>query len=321
MSGFILVFLLSSCVNPTSKYGETTENEEVNQKDLLKHDLKGKVQSYKEMSYKAVELWYGKITKDTKENSEFSNNDYQRKYDKIGNLIEENCYLSDGGLYNKQIFKYDETGNLIEENHYESSGRRYSQMNYKYDDKGNLIEGRQHRSDNTLYDKQTYKYNKKGNLIGIDRYNSSAILYEKQINKYDAKGNLVEEISYDSDGCMQSQVSYVYSEKGSKIEEKFFFTRCNVFDEYTLQNTYDDKGHITNRSRYETDGSLYRKDSYVYNKLGNIIEEFQCFSDSDLIDNKTYLYEYDNKGNWTQRIQFDDKIPMYVVEREYEYFK
>ena len=99
----VLVALFAqSCSNEKVENGWTIEN------------LQGKVLSYSEFSYKAVER-FGNIEKGKRELNYYWDRDLQRKYDEKGNKIESNRYNSDGSLYIKWTYKYefDKQGNWI----------------------------------------------------------------------------------------------------------------------------------------------------------------------------------------------------------------
>src|SRR5690554_8223792 len=151
----VLVALFAqSCSNEKVENGWTIEN------------LQGKVLSYSEFSYKAVER-FGNIEKGKRELNYYWDRDLQRKYDEKRNNIEENWYKSDGSLDRKWTYKYDEKGNKIESNRYYSDVSLDRKGTYKYDEKGNNIESNRYYSDGSLDSKWTYKYefDKQGNWI------------------------------------------------------------------------------------------------------------------------------------------------------------
>lgn len=148
--GVITILALNSCSNQTKKNDWTEDN------------LKGKVQSYTEFSYKAEER-FGNIEKGIKKRE--YGYDIQFKYDDKGNKIEKNEYNSDGSLNNKHVYKYDEKGNNIEINSYSSDGNLQNKWTYKYDEKYNKVEYNIYNSDGRLqvgYNR-VYKYDKNAN--------------------------------------------------------------------------------------------------------------------------------------------------------------
>ena len=127
MKKIILVILSVLCL---VSYGQLEKKSE-KKNDLTEENLKGKVKSIKETTYKAVDK-FGQIEK-----GDVLNN-YFNIYNEKGNKIEDNSYDSDGRLHSKYTYKYDEKGNMIEENWYESDGSLYEKHTYKYEyDKNN----------------------------------------------------------------------------------------------------------------------------------------------------------------------------------------
>ena len=90
-----------------------------------------------------------------------------------------------------------------------------------------------------------------------------------------------------------SEFSYEAEERFGQIEKGN--RKRKDFWENDVQYKYDEKGNKIEENRYESDGSL---------------------------DNKwTYKYEFDKQGNWIKRIDFENKIAKFILEREYEYYK
>ncbi|MCK9414889.1 MAG: hypothetical protein M0Q53_21525 [Prolixibacteraceae bacterium] len=114
-----------------------------------------------------------------------------------------------------------------------------------------------------------------------------------------------------------SEFSYEAKERFGKIE-KGNRIRSNDFD---FQIKYDDQGNRIEVNEYNSDGSIYGRCTYKYNEKGNRIEENEYDTDDSLSSKYTYKYEYDTYGNWVKRIAFEDEIPRYILEREYEYYK
>lgn len=110
-----------------------------------------------------------------------------------------------------------------------------------------------------------------------------------------------------------------YDDQGNRIEENGYNSDGNLSFKYTYK--YDDQGNRIEVNEYNSDGSIYGRCTYKYNEKGNRIEENEYDTDDSLSYKYTYKYEYDTYGNWVKRIDFEDEIPRYILEREYEYYK
>ena len=87
-----------------------------------------------------------------------------------------------------------------------------------------------------------------------------------------------------------------------------------------IQKKYNEKGNQVESNRYNSDGSLIGKRTYKYDEKGNKIESNWYNSDGSLDSKTTRKYEFDKQGNWLMRIDSEDEIPNFILEREYEYY-
>ena len=322
--------------------------------------IKGKVKSYTEITYKTVGYF-----------SRFEKSEIdcrvERKYDERGSLIEETRYNSGGSLDMQDKYKYDERGNLIEETRYKSDGSLDVQKTYKYDARGNLIEERYFKAACSLvfFSSQmehhlTYKHDSKGNKIEATDYNSdgSTQCVVQFNNTYDDKGNLIKStpnlnlrrlaLQHDvySSHIDLSTYTYLYDDNSNLIR-KYISCKRFSFDE-TKCYKYDERGEkviqtrfISSQEEYGHMGDLNkvtREEDSEYDNQGNLIkywEEIGSQGDIFIIRDTTYLYEYDDRGNWTKMILIDNTekhkphfpshariIPTKTIsERKYEYYE
>jgi hypothetical protein len=125
----------------------------------------------------------------------------------------------------------------------------------------------------------------------------------------------------------------VIEESSIELNKKITFEKGNVieineYDSYGIlvwldrkyTYKYDEKGNMIEKNEYDSDGSLDRKETYKYDEKGNKIEKNEYDSDGSLDRKETYQYEYDKAGNWIKKIEFRNEKPVYIYEREYEYY-
>ena len=141
----VIILLIFSCSSYKKKNDLEGQNIFKNTKPFFKKksaletkNLFGKVKSYKEFSYKAVEI-SGEIIKGDRKRQYSSSYDSYIKYDENGNMIEWTNYNSDGSLYIKGSNKLDEKGNCIESVINYANGNLHSKIISKYDDNDNII--------------------------------------------------------------------------------------------------------------------------------------------------------------------------------------
>lgn len=148
-------------------------------------------------------------------------------------------------------------------------------------------------------------FNKHGNKIEESWFNTNEGMLLKNTYKYDRKRNIVEQ-----GGSFKKKFTYEYDEKGNKTKEII----CD-FDGgliCTITYVFDEKGNKTERSVYDSKGNLERKYIYIDDKIKKEL--------SGIKRKNFYYYKYDQKGNWIEKIEYENDIPTKITEREIEYY-
>jgi hypothetical protein len=156
-----------------------------------------------------------------------------------------------------------------------------------------------------------YKYNKKGQLINYYLEEDRPIKPQYIYNK---KGLLIREISdwytqeykYNDDGKLFRRI-----QSNPKVGKEFQYTFSynNDFIKYHDIYYFGAKWHLI--------------EAYERDKHGNIIKYRNASSFKELEKEKwdEFEYEFDNYNNWIKCIQFRNRKPIYILEREIEYYK
>lgn len=157
------------------------------------------------------------------------------KYDSAGRLIEtagydsKNCHML-GYLYQK---RYDSMGNLIEEDRadYIDTGEvcTRSVSFYSSDVNNNLLEVR------WSWGSTTYIYDSANNLIEEVSYDKSGAISSRVVYTYDAFGNNIEMARYSEDNTLTSKSLYSYDDRGNMIEKTNDHTRVVYEISYRTQ--------------------------------------------------------------------------------------
>jgi len=302
--GTSVIFSLFSCKN------DFIDN------DLTNENLKGKVKSYTQFVYEAIDR-FGEIKKGEIRGGVSQNE--SRKYNKDGNKTEITHYNVDGSSDYKFIYLFDEIENIKSTLTFDSEGELKRKTLQKYGENRNLIEVEESKYSRLLGSEKTrtiFKYDNKNNCIEESEYNSSGVLKTKIICKNDHKGNRVEEKKYSGDGKTMGTKIYQYDSNRNIIIEDTYISKGSLpnqvrsrvlKDSIEILNYSDDKYH---RYRYV----------FNYNENGDMIEESFHESDGSIAWKYIYKYKYDKKGNWIEMIGIRNEIPKYIIVREYEYY-
>lgn len=289
---------------------ENTKNIE---NDLSLHKLSGNIKSVKETSFEAVER-FGEITKGKRVGEVFGKRDYYILYNKEGNMLEDNRYKSNGKLSYKSTFEYNDNGKIIGVNDYNSNEVLTEKQIYSYDNKGYLVENNTYASDGSLKSKTKYKYDYKGNIIEKDVYDSSGDETSRETYKFDDKGNQIEEYSY---YCELKWISE-YDDKGNRIRVNCHDSNGKKVRKWIF--IYDLIGNKIEEIDSDSDGNRTVNTTYKYDNNRNIIEVYSINPIASLKGTDSYIYEYDNQGNWVKRIDSYNGFVKYIIIREIMYY-
>ena len=214
--------------------------------DWTRHGLNGKVNTYDEVTYDAIDR-FGKIEKGNKVIRHSLS-----IYSKNGNRIQKNTFTSDGSLDEKYIYTYDDQRYMIEKNIYKSDGSSYYKLIFTYDEQGHMIE----KIDYSTTDygsivssvNRTYKYDGNGNMIEEKYYDSKDYGYNSTLTyKYDVNRNMIEKIYY---------TSYFSEREGYYIDKE---------DRSSWQYEYDEHNNWTKKiSFYNGFVSTIKERKYRY---------------------------------------------------------
>lgn len=239
-------------------------------------------------------------------------------YNEEGMLTSIDAYDDDMELHSKSVFAFD--------------GKKISSIK-KYDEDDEL----DYESTFT-YDTQTGKLSEQINQ-SYSKYGHYLFRYKYF---YDEDGTLHGE-TYHEDGTTEKWSIQETVKKG-KLQKR---VQCNEKGEPTVIMLFDDEEHVLYEMHKTTGDSI----SYDYNENGDVVhlkvlkEEYKDAYDNmeiseiddsmpELDTNSTanpplkvrktteykFEYEYDKHNNWIKRITYKGIKPLYIEEREIEYY-
>jgi hypothetical protein len=200
------------------------------------------------------------------------------------------------------------------------------------------------KSDSTI---KMIDFNSDGYITTITSKDSSGKITEIQTNALNTNGT-VSEVKKSKDGKQVSRLTTEVDKNGNYIGGKSYDSANNQDGYMTDFKTneygiiYSGKDHLMNGKiknswdatyegpnfiGYTATDSLGRKSngSVKLNEKGDAINENYSYyeKDSAVTKNYTHTYDsYDNKGNWTQRLTFEDQVKKtIIVKRIFTYYK
>ena len=119
-----------------------------------------------------------------------------------------------------------------------------------------------------------------------------------QIRSYNKSGQRLEVIDYQPDGTVRRNKKYTHNNKGLLVEGVDFINGQLIKKELY---TYDKKGNLLEKVKYNGEGEIDSKNTYTYNNVGNETEAYTYISSfGELLLEQKQTSSYDDKGNMTK---------------------
>lgn len=207
-----------------------------------------------------------------------------------GKLVTETKTFSNQDNPNgRTTYIYDKKGNLKGENLYLNTEYIQVKNLYEYDSENRKISETRYSKDKTLY-KTTFEYDGK-NITKKETTGPTGAVTMMEKSSYDKKGNLLERYITDAYDKSETHEVYKYDSKGNMLSNTV--TR-NGNKEMEMVNMYDSHNNLTSTKTISGTG--------------------------DMLDSRTYTFEYDAKGNWIKKTVSLNGTQAFIVERKIEYF-
>jgi YD repeat-containing protein len=277
------------------------------QNDLMMEGLKGRVKTviteqYDNHSFKGITTDELEVTKTS-------------RYDTMGILMETNTDYTVPKFHLSQKRKFDHQ-KIVTEILDGSARGYYKESKYQYDANGRLASIRSHgymRRDGTGSNgREDFElistYDTTGNPLEIEEIDKTTSY------KYDPQGRCIESVLSINNPDESTTTTYTYGEN-CKVKEEL---RTGSYIGRTTYK-YDNKDSLLlkNEWNYLVNDSIITT-SYKYDDHGNQIEIKRT------IDGKTndyiYQYLYDETGNWTQRVEYNNSSEERYFIRQITYY-
>jgi len=256
-------------------------------------------------------------------------NDVQvREFNSSGYLIAQSLKIyEDGRLKEKTrldkdqliiytvLYDYDQEGNWTESSQYNGYGELEKKVINRYDSLGNRIEYGYYDSNGALIEKKTYVLDKHDRELEYRLFHSGG-LEIKRVSRYDSLGRLrqVDRFTETEVNWLDRNV-YTYNREGQLIKRDFL----SAFGAITKTiYQYNDRGRISSSVEYDAKDRIKREITYQYDDKGRLLKVL-AHHPKDSIRKKT-TYEYDSWGNWTQKVDYKNEIPLTITKREILYY-
>lgn len=281
----IVVFGIALCMGSFA-YGQSLKAGFQKVNKVADIGLKGQVKSFKITPYKADEN-FGNVEKTSR--VDYWRGDVVSFFDKQGLKIQSDRFDKSGQLSQRVLYKYNNAGNRSSRDTYNAAGK--------------------------IQLRHLYVYNPKGQPMACNGYDPNLGLVEAFTYKTNEKGQIVEETCGKSTqpSCNNFKLTY---EKDGKLSSVCVEGKTeNACEKYV----YDKQGRIEQIELHKQ-GALKQKTTITYDEKGNEKSMVVFDANNTFVEEREYTYTYDDKGNWVQRVEYINKFPKLILEREITYY-
>ncbi len=205
-------------------------------------------------------------------------------YDRRGNLIRKVGYRANGNPFLEETYEYDDKDNVIES---VVDGKKQTYA-YKYNSDGQMLEARQFDSAGTLKQRTEYILDDRGQLNESIIYSGTGELKARYVSRRDAGGNVIEYSKHGADGSLLEKRVHRYQSKNIVMQTLIYGPTGNL----TSRIMYEyDGDRLIQRSTYEANGKLRRRNMYRRDQKGVVVEDLQTNEKGEPVDRATSEYE------------------------------
>lgn len=245
-------------------------------------------------------------------------------FNKDGNIT-QNSYYDDDQLKWELIDSYDNRGNHIQRLHYSFSRGKVVDRTYvfTYDDNNKLLEEHILDIDSVLLSKKTVSYNQQEQKIKeVKTSGKTQKILQTSTFKYDKNNRVIEKYtthwlndvnppikvlySYDWNSPNISTKTVYRSDSIITREEKYKYHRGNQLKEQIFV-------HPVKRAK--------RRISFNEEGWAEDIKDWKLAEEDQLIKHTEKEYKYDPKGNWTQKVTYEDDVLKAIEFRKIQYYQ
>lgn len=261
-------------------------------------EFKGKVKSVTENCYVA------KSTKDIHRDGDISIHGKSRRE-----------YATDLDF----VIEYDSTGKKIRKALYKMNGVLERTLTYTYDSAGFL--SREIRTDSRRQVIDSVTFVNEYFVAGLikDRYViTSKDTLRHYLYEHDKQGNIYEYLMISNGKPIQYGDDRVFT-KNWKLLKWCTYKKYGGIDTKRTY-AYDESGRMTADSVFSGTGKLAMIYKWKYNEKDELVRKEICNETGLNCEAWTFLYKYDEKGNWKVCREFRNGKPVFVKMRKFEYY-
>lgn len=179
-------------------------------------------------------------------------------YDSYGNQVHTKSYSNDD-LEREYQYRYDDRGNLVSSVSWDHTGLfsflPWNRVRYTYDDQNRLLTTIYRNGFFLKTGSNAYTYDDEANTVYWEGTNNTQTTYLNE------NGDPIRVVTYSAPAGTEIETLYEYDELGRNTKTVDY---SNGICSSTMEERWDDRDRILERSFYDTDGTVFSRTTYEY---------------------------------------------------------
>ncbi|UOB18670.1 hypothetical protein [Abyssalbus ytuae] len=266
------------------------------------------------------------------------------EFNKTGNLTSSKEFLANGKVSDEIINTYDKNNKLTRRKVIDNYGKGDTiDYQYSYNSSDSLEQiivlgknfQRIHKierdkkirpiknliiQNDTILTTYAVEYDQNNNVITENEYkskNDPVRLLKREFNEQKLKEK-EQVIEYNTWDTINYENQYFYDSKQKLVLGKMFIENDSSYEE--IKNSYHPNGELKESISTPMGSEYFVITSQKLDDKGHLIEHSRLPNDTKEKEIWEYKYKYDSEGNWIEKINYKNKVPLQIVKRKIEYY-
>ncbi|MBP5455630.1 MAG: hypothetical protein J6Y37_03960 [Paludibacteraceae bacterium] len=228
-----------------------------------------------------------------------------------------------GDLYRSEgwdcIYYFNEKGRFSKVSQLDAMSDELSYTTYTYNQHDTLTIETSYDAEGEISEKSVYTYDEKGRVAQVVIFNNTDNLTGSRLYEYDDKTNTSTICAYSPRGRLLNKAENKLDRNGNPAEFKLY-NEENQLVNYRKEVHAKD-GQLKMLTILTPSAQIVMTVTFQYDKNGNLLLQEGSDENGERFIPKRYEYKFDEKGNWTQKIEYEGDEAKTVTERQIEYYE
>lgn len=212
------------------------------------------------------------------------------EYNLKGDKLKETQYSGEGVVQNVEISRYSENGDLEESVYYSADGKVLWKSVFSYDKLERITAKTNLEIGGIIAEREIIRRDEMGNTIEYSKIGNDNSIIAKTVSRYNLEGKKTEEVNYNPNGTISTKDEFVYDDSKNMVE--YIHHDNGLQQPIKSVAQFNKRGQLVNKGEFNSTGMISNKQTFEYDKNGNIIKWIKFDILNEPFELTEYTYEY-----------------------------